>query len=85
MYQKGRIQEEDYDREYEALEQKLKELNKSQEEKYDFTRLKELLKTNSIEQYYKSDKLTKQGFWNTLIEEIIINENKEIIKVIFLI
>ena len=84
MYQKGRIKEEDYDNEYEALEKKLRELDEVKDEKKDLSKLKELLNTNFVEQYYNSERLIKQGFWNTLIKEIVINENKEIIDIIFL-
>lgn len=83
MYQKGRINEEDYDAEYDRIEKKINALEEEKKESYDSTKLEELLKTDVIEQYYNSDRLTRQGFWNTLVKKIEIDENKEIVRVDF--
>lgn len=84
MYQKGRIDEEDYDREYDILEKKLKNLGEEKDEKVDLTKFKKMLNQNIIEQYYKLDRLQRQGFWNVLIKEIHIDQNKDIVDIIFL-
>lgn len=88
MYQKGRIKEENYDKEYDELEGKIKKLvsisGESQYDKKNIDSLKALLETDLKEQYYKADKLTRQAFWNSIIKEIIIDENKEIQRIIFL-
>lgn len=84
MYQKGRIEEEDYDKEYDILDKQLKKLDEEKEEKVDLTKFKKMLNQNIIEQYYKMDRLQRQGFWNLLIKEIHINTDKDIVDVIFL-
>lgn len=87
MYQKARIDEEDYDKEYSVLENKLKELeylNEGNKCDVDLSKMKSLLNSNFENQYFESDKLKKQAFWSAIIKEIRINEKKEIIDIIFL-
>ena len=84
LYLKGRISEEDYELEYEEMENKLHELDNVKEEKKDLTNLKKLLEMDFEKQYAESDKLTKQAFWNSIIKEVVIDENKKVIDVIFL-
>ena len=86
LYLKGRISEEDYEFEYEEMENKLNELDNVKEEKKDLANLKKLLEMDFEKQYIESDRLTKQAFWNSIVKEIVIdsNESKRVIDVIFL-
>ncbi|MCI9094435.1 MAG: hypothetical protein HFF36_11760 [Coprobacillus sp.] len=82
MFKKNRISIEEYDNDYEELEKELKEL-KTAKPKKNISKLKKLLEYDYIEVYKKADKREKKVFWNNLIKEIHINENREITNIIF--
>ena len=67
MYEKGRIDEDEYDRKYEALEKKLKVKN---EPKKDYSHLKEILNTDFKSLYATFNELEKQMFWRSIIDSI---------------
>ena len=84
-YRKGRITETDYDKEYEELEAKLKELEKHLEPilERDLTVYEELLKSDWQELYNALTKENKRAFWRKYIKEIQFNENGTVKRVIF--
>lgn len=83
MFLKGRIKEEDYDVEYEKINKKIKVLEQVKAEKTDLTKFKKLLEVDFETQYNNSDKETRQQFWNTLIKEIVLDKDKNIVDIIF--
>lgn len=85
MYQKGRKSEDEYDREYEELETRLKELESHLEPvvKRDMKRYEELLNTDWRGIYDALTKENKQAFWRKYIKEIVIDKNSNLVKPIF--
>lgn len=83
MFQKGRIDEKEYDREYESLRIRLAEMEKLNTGEADLTRYYEMLKQDWKDEYALLEKEGKQAFWRNLIREIVINEDRVIEKVIF--
>lgn len=80
MFRKGRIEEEEYDKDYTALENYIKTLeaeNKPQER--DLTALKEILQSDWRSMYDALDKAHKRAFWRNLIKQFTVDENKQII------
>lgn len=87
-YNKGRMEEDEYDKEYEKLERELKKL---QEEpaKRDLTKLKDLTNINWKAMYNDLTRENKQAFWRSFIDRIEIDpmrykEGKEFIKLFFI-
>lgn len=81
MYLKGRISVEMYDLKYEKLEDELKDRSEAKMKPSDTVlnlqgvNLQELYKSFSDEE--------KSAFWHGLIDDIFIDENKEVINIIF--
>lgn len=81
MYLKGRISVETYDLKYEKLEDELKDRSEAKMKPSDTVlnlqgvNLQELYKSFSDEE--------KSAFWHGLIDDIFIDENKEVINIIF--
>ena len=67
MYQKGRIDEDEYDRKYDELASKL---NVKEEPKRDLSKLKELLNTDVLTLYKTFTDEEKQMFWRSIIDSI---------------
>ena len=84
MYLKGRISELFYDTEYLRLNE-LIDLNKAhtQEESH-INKVKDILVNDWIETYKELDKLHKKLFWRDLLQEIVLDEEANVIDVIFL-
>jgi DNA invertase Pin-like site-specific DNA recombinase len=85
MYQKNRISEEKYDKEYDELETRLKDLE-SQLEPFverDLSKYEDLLKSDWKELYNALTKENKRTFWRKYIKQIILNDNGTIDRVIF--
>ena len=81
MYRKGRIEDDEYDKEYSILEKELKHLQsleQPQEEK-DLTALKELLESDFRTLYEALDKPHRKAFWRKIIKEFSVDENKQIV------
>jgi DNA invertase Pin-like site-specific DNA recombinase len=80
MFRKGRIEEEEYDKEYFALEKDLKLLEAREEkpEERDLEKLKGLLETDYKALYEELDKEHRKAFWRKLIKEFSIDENRKI-------
>lgn len=85
MFQKGRISEKAYDREYAILEQQLKEISLKNKEvgKRDVNRYIELLKSDWKSVYSSLDREHKRSFWRQVIKEIHIDENASISDILF--
>ena len=83
MFQKGRISEKEYDREYESLRIQLAEMEKLNAGGTDLTNLYEMLQHDWKEQYAMLDQANKQAFWRNLIQEIVITKERVIEKVLF--
>ena len=80
MYLKGRINDSDYDSKYEKLEKELNELSSSNQLNDNIVKLNEI---NLNELYSTFSDEEKQAFWCGLLEEIKIDENKNITGVSF--
>jgi DNA invertase Pin-like site-specific DNA recombinase len=82
MYRKGRIDEEEYDKDYLALENKLK-IAEIEENNIDGIRdvshLKELLNSDWRNLYDKLDKQHKKAFWRKIIKKFSVDKDKNII------
>lgn len=81
MFRKGRIEEDEYDQDYYALEKELKQLEALEEkpEERDLEALKGLLETDYRALYNELDKEHRKAFWRNIIKEFSIDENKKII------
>lgn len=81
MFRKGRIEEEEYDKEYFALEKELKQLEALEDkpEERDLEALKGLLETDYRALYSELDKEHRKAFWRNIIKEFSIDENKKVI------
>ena len=82
MYRKGRIEEEDYDKEYAVLEKDLKVLLSKEEdtEPKNLDSLKMLLESDFKTIYNALDKEHKKAFWKRTIKELTIDENRRIVE-----
>lgn len=80
MYRKGRIDDDEYDKEYAILEADLKKLEAVKEpEKKDVEQLKQLLESDFRTMYAALDKLHKKAFWRNLIKAFTTDENRKIV------
>ena len=82
MFRKGRIEEEEYDKEYFALEKELKNIEVPEEKpvERDLEMLKGLLETDYKAIYAELDKEHRKAFWRKLIKEFKVDENRKIIQ-----
>lgn len=78
MFQKKRIDVKKYDREYEALERELANLQKEAPKESDITILEEFLKSNWKDVYNSLDKENQRALWRNLIKEIKFDEEFKI-------
>lgn len=80
MFRKGRIEEEEYDKEYFALDKKLKSIDVDEKPpERDLDALKGLLETDYRGLYNQLTKENKKAFWRSFIREFTIDEHKKII------
>jgi hypothetical protein len=80
MFRKGRIDEEEYDKEYYALDKKLKAIDIVEKPpERDLDALKGLLETDYRGLYEQLNKENKKAFWRNIIQEFAIDEHKKII------
>lgn len=80
MFRKGRIEEEEYDTDYAALENELKALEAvEQPEERDLTALVKLMESDYRTIYEALDKPHKKAFWRNLIKEFTVGEDRQII------
>lgn len=79
MYQKGRIDEEKYDIEYEQLNKKMNDALKTHTvQKRNLEPLKKILNSDLLDIYNILDREHKRAFWQSIIQEIIISDDKTI-------
>lgn len=79
-YRKGRIEEDEYDKDYAELENELKNLEKADKpEERDLTAIKKLLETDYRTIYEALDKPHKKAFWRNIIKEFVVDENRTIV------
>ncbi len=80
MYQKGRKSEEDYDREFEEIEAKIKAANIDESKPKDLSYLKDIFESDIETLYSKLTRAEKSIFWRSFIKEMTIdNETFEIL------
>ena len=80
MYQKGRTSEEDYDREFEEIETKIRAANIDESKPKDLTYLKDIFESDIETIYSKLTRTEKSIFWRSFIKEMTIdNETFEIL------
>ncbi len=82
MYRKGRMEEEEYDKEYLILESKIKALETNLEppSTVNVDALKGLLETDFRGLYDQLTKENKKAFWRNLIKEFTLDEDKKIVE-----
>lgn len=81
MFRKGRIEEDEYDRDYMKLEralEKLKVVEEGDAQERNLDALKGLLETDYKTIYSNLDRAHKKAFWRNTIKEFTIDENKKI-------
>lgn len=78
MFQKKRIDMKKYDRDYEALEKELANLQKETPKETDITILEEFLRSDWREIYNSLDKENQRALWRNLIKEIKFDEEFKI-------
>ena len=78
MFQKKRIDIKKYDRDYEALEKELANLQKETPKETDITILEEFLQSDWKEIYNSLDKENQRALWRNLIKEIKLDEEFKI-------
>ena len=86
MFRKGRVKEEEYDREYEALEKQLTELQETLTpvEERDLSIYEELLAKDDWKELYKAlNRENKRAFWRKYIKAIKLDTQGKIDEIIF--
>lgn len=79
-FRKGRIEEDEYDRDYDALEKDLKVLEAVEKpEERDMEKLQELVESDYRTIYNALDKPHKKAFWRNIIKEFAVGEDRNII------
>ena len=79
MFRKGRIEEEEYDKEYFELEKALKRLDVEEKpEERNLDAIKGLLEMDYRALYDELDKEHKKAFWRNLIKSFALDDNKKI-------
>lgn len=83
MFMKKRIETKDYDRQYDALEKELKQLQQNAPKEADISHLKDFLNSGWRNIYDSLNRENKRALWRNIIKEIIIDEDFNI-NIIFL-
>lgn len=79
-FRKGRIEEDEYDRDYEELEMELKKYEVKEEPSMrDLTAIKKLLESDFRTIYNSLDQAHKKAFWRNTIKEFTLDENKKVV------
>ena len=84
MFLKGRISESFYDTEYLRLTTLIDRNKANTSVENHSKRIKEVFSDSWLESYMEMDKLYKKLFWRDIIKEIVVDENMNVIDVIFL-
>lgn len=83
-FNKGRMKVADYDRDYEALEAELAELERSAPKKADLGAIKEFLGSGWQNIYADMSRENKQALWQNLIKEIRLDKSLNVVSVTFI-
>ena len=79
-FRKGRIEEDEYDTEYEELEKELKKYEvKDEPDVRDLTAIKKLLESDFRTIYAALDQAHKKAFWRSIIKEFTVDENRKVV------
>ena len=79
-FRKGRVDEDEYDRDYAALESEIEKLDSADKPvERDLTELKKLIESDYKSIYEALDKPHKKAFWRNTIKEFLVGEDKRII------
>lgn len=79
-YRKGRVEEDEYDKDYAELESELKKLEAVEKpEEKDLTSLKSLAESDYRTIYDALDKPHKKAFWRSIIKEFVVDETRQIV------
>lgn len=81
LFEKGRISVEDYEQKYSEVEQKIAQLKAEQEQ--NFESIKKSLPSNWKDIYSELDEEHRQSFWQQIVSEIIVDQDKNIIDISF--
>ena len=84
MFLKGRISEEYYDTEYLRLNDLIAQYEASRQSHDSVKHLQEVFVSDWKEMYKDLDKLHRKFFWRDVIRQIIVDDNMNVIDVIFL-
>ena len=84
MFLKGRISEEYYDTEYLRLNDLIAQYEASSQSNDSVKHLQEVFVSDWKEMYKDLDKLHRKFFWRDVIRQIIVDDNMNVIDVIFL-
>ena len=84
MFLKGRISEEYYDTEYLRLNDLIAQYEASSQSHNSVKHLQEVFVSDWKEMYKDLDKLHRKFFWRDVIRQIIVDDNMNVIDVIFL-
>ena len=84
MFLKGRISEEYYDTEYLRLNDLIGQYEASRRSHDSIEHLREVFVSDWKEMYKDLDKLHRKFFWRDVIRQIIVDDNMNVIDVIFL-
>ena len=80
MFRKGRIEEDEYDKDFGVLDKRLKALTVVEEPaERDLTALKEIVESDYRTIYNALDKPHRKAFWRNIIKEFTIGEDRQII------
>ena len=81
LFEKGRMDINEYERKYESLQAQIKESMPQKEIAYD--KIKTVFCEGWNETYSHLDPVHKKLFWNNLIDKIIVSKDKTIVDIIF--
>ena len=79
-YRKGRVEEDEYDRDYAELEKQLSKLEPvDKPEEKDLSALKKLVESDYRTIYEALDRPHKRAFWRNTIKEFTVDEDRQVI------
>ena len=79
-FRKGRVEEDEYDKDYAALEEEIKKLDSADKPvERDLTALQKVIESDYKSIYEALDRPHKKAFWRNTIKEFSVGEDKQII------
>ena len=80
MFRKGRMEEDEYDKDFAELENELKKLESVEKpEERDLTALVKLMESDYRTIYEALDKPHRKAFWRSVIKEFVVDETRQIV------